>query len=484
MSPQKTAKKSKAQAAVPQLRWEKSGRNYLVTNDSGSHVSLSGADFQSLVGGCVKNGSELYKKLSAEGFVRDQLDFDTLASRWKKCNSHLEYGPGLHILVLTLRCNFKCLYCQAGAGGAAARDTDMTPATAKRCVDFALKSPNPGITIEFQGGEPLMNWPALQAAVVYGRQQAAKLGKDLKLALVSNFSMMTEEKAEFLLANEVSICGSLDGPAKLHNANRPYTGGDSHAVTAKWLKYFQTRHDLQTGKIRIFKPSALLTVTRQSLANPEAIADEYIKRGLEDIFVRPLSPLGFAKEVWDKIGYDASEFGKFYLKILEYILKRNAKGVKVREKMAVVMLEKIVNFTEPGYLDSRCPCGASIGQLAYNYNGDIYTCDEGRMAAWSGNDMFRVGNVVKDSYKKVIYADATKACAAASNLETQPVCSRCAYRPYCGVCPVYNYEVQGSLAGDMPTNQRCALQKAIFGAIFENLEKNSTGKLMRAWVAK
>ena len=121
---------------------------------------------------------------------------------------------------------------------------------------------------------------------------------------------------------------------------------------------------------------------------------EYVRLGLEDIFFRPLSPLGFAKEVWDKIGYDAAEFGKFYLRALEYVLKLNAKGVKIREKMAVIMLEKIVNFTEPGYLDARCPCGASIGQLAYNYNGDIYTCDEGRMAAWSGNDMFRVGNVV------------------------------------------------------------------------------------------
>ena len=26
----------------------------------------------------------------------------------------------------------------------------------------------------------------------------------------------------------------------------------------------------------------------------------------------------------------------------------------------------------------RSPCGAGIGQLLYNYDGKVYTCDEGR----------------------------------------------------------------------------------------------------------
>ncbi len=484
MSPRTTAKKSKAAGCLqPHLRWERSGRGYLVTNDSGHHVSLSQKDFDAFFAGRLPKKSALFADLCAKGFVRDHLDFETLAGRWKKCNAHLDYGPGLHILVLTLRCNHKCLYCQAGAGGAGARDTDMSPAMAKKCVDFAFKSPNPGITLEFQGGEPLLNWKTLEAAVIYARRKSHGSGKEVKLALVSNFSLMTEKKAEFLLANEVSICGSLDGPARLHNLNRPFSGGDSHAQTVRWLKYFQDRHDKQTGGQRIFKPGALLTVTKHSLSDPKGIVDEYVRRGLEEIFLRPLSPLGFARTMWDKVGYDAAEFSDFYRKSLEYIVGLNAKGVKIREKMAVMMLEKIVNFTEPGYLDARCPCGASIGQLAYNFNGDIYTCDEGRMAGWAGNDMFKAGKV-SDGYRKVIYSDATKACVAASNLETQPVCARCPYRPYCGVCPVYNYEVQGSLAGDMPSNQRCLLQKGIFGAIFALLANPAKAKILRSWVAK
>jgi hypothetical protein len=30
-------------------------------------------------------------------------------------------------------------------------------------------------------------------------------------------------------------------------------------------------------------------------------------------------------------------------------------------------------------LELRSPCGAGIGQLLYNYDGKVYTCDEGRI---------------------------------------------------------------------------------------------------------
>jgi len=42
---------------------------------------------------------------------------------------------------------------------------------------------------------------------------------------------------------------------------------------------------------------------------------------------------------------------------------------------------KILTENDPNFLDSRSPCGACIGQVAYNYDGKVYTCDEGRMFA-------------------------------------------------------------------------------------------------------
>lgn len=480
----KSPAKSKKACAAPPARWERVAGGRLLTNDSGCHALVTEKEFARVMAGGVGRKDPLFRRLAAAGFVRGHMDFEGLAARWRTLNAHLEQGPGLHILVLTLRCNHKCLYCQSSAAGVGAKKTDMDRRTALASVDFAFTSPNRLITIEFQGGEPLLNWEVLKAAVGRAREKAAATGKELKLALVSNFSLMTEEKARFLLENEVSICTSLDGPADLHDRNRIFAGGNSHAATVKWIKYFQQLHRRQPAEYRVFKPGALLTVSKHSLPRWKEIIDEYARLGLEDIFVRPLAPIGYARELWDRIGYTPEEFREFYCRSLDYILALNRRGTVLREKTAAMMLEKIVNSVEPGYLDARCPCGAAIGQIAYNYDGSLYTCDEGRMVGWEGDDIFRIGSVFKDSMKKVLSGPAARACAVSSNLEAQPECSRCAYKPYCGVCPVYNYEAQGSLWGNMRSNGRCRLFKGIFSAIFERLKSPRDRKVLESWVAK
>jgi len=478
------ANKKNLSSPAPQALWEKMAGGRLLTNEAGCHAWLKEKDFARAISGKVAEGDPLFAGLSAGGFVRGRMDLDGLASKWRTRNAHLNYGPGLHILVLTLRCNHKCLYCQSSAAGEGAKKTDMDLKTALKSVDFAFNSPNPAITIEFQGGEPLLNWGVLKAAVEYARKKAGASKKELRLALVSNFTLMTEEKAQFLLENEVSICTSLDGPADLHNKNRIYSAGNSHAGAVKWIKYFQKKSENQVPEYRIFKSSALLTVSRYSLSRHKEIIDEYVGLGLEDIFVRPLAPIGYAKGLWEKIGYTSGEFTGFYGKCLDYILELNRRGVVIREKMSAMMLEKILGFREPGYLDARCPCGAAIGQIAYNYNGDLYTCDEGRMVGWEGDDIFRIGNVFKSTFKQVISSPAARACVVSSNLEAQPDCSRCAYKPYCGVCPVYNYEAQGSLWGNMRSNDRCRLFKGIFGVIFSKLRRPADKKILEKWVVK
>ena len=475
-------KSKAAPIAPPQFYWRKIGGDYLISNDFGCHAWLDAAAFKRFRAGQTDKKDKVFEELVSKGFIRNMLDFSDLASKWAGKNSHLTVGPGLHIFVMTLRCNHKCLYCQSGAIGQSAKGTDMNWPTAKKSVDFAFQTTAPGLTIEFQGGEPLLNWEVLKKTIIYARKKEKLSGKPLSLALVSNFSVMTVEKAQFLLENEISICTSLDGPVDLHNKNRIYPRGNSALEARKWLRYFTLRNAKQAPGYRIFKPSALLTVSRYSLGRHKEIIDEYACLGLEDVFIRPLSPIGYARNSWGVIGYTAEEFTAFYRESLEYMLKLNRTGVPVREKMAVMLLEKIIGFRDSGYLDMRCPCGATVGQIAYNHNGDIYTCDEGRMVAWEGDELFKIGNVFKDSYKKAVSCHTAKSCLASSELHLQPECSRCVYSPYCGVCPVYNYEAQGSLWGNMLTNGRCALMKGIFGILFSKLRNSKDREILQKWV--
>ncbi len=483
----KTKNKVKAiglHGTVPDCRWRKVSGKYLLINDFGNFEYLKPVEFDKWLNSKLPEKSKIFEGLAEKGFIRNRMDFDKLSSKWRSANSFLFDGAGLHILVMTSRCNHTCVYCQSSAIDSSKKNTDMSYRTAKASVDFAFKSPNPSITIEFQGGEPLLNWDVLKKTITYARGVEKKTKKNLILALVSNFSLMTKEKADFLMENEVSICTSLDGPKNVHNKNRPYLKASSYDVTVKWLKYFNDKHDSQKNEsYKIFKPSALLTVSKHSLIYGEKIVDEYVKRGLEDIFIRPLAPLGYAKKYWDSIGYSADDFISFYRKSLNHIIRLNTKKV-IREKTAMMILDKVLNAHDPGYLDMRCPCGASIGQIAYNHNGDLYTCDEGRMVGWSGDEIFKTGNVFKDTYSSIMNSPVTKGCVLSSNLEQQPLCFRCAYKPYCGVCPVYNYEAQQSLWGNIPSNDRCKLFMGIFDTIFELLAKPSAAAILRKWVQK
>ncbi|MCM2267003.1 MAG: His-Xaa-Ser system radical SAM maturase HxsB [Elusimicrobiales bacterium] len=455
------------------FNWRRLKKGVLVTGYMGGWAVLKPEEFRLFAAGRLKKGPAL-ARLEKAGLLRSRLDFDSIFTDWRDSNEYLGKGPGLHILVLTQVCNHSCVYCQAGE----VTGSSMTSATAKKAVDFSFTAPVPGLTIEFQGGEPLANWPVLKEAALYARAKAKKTGKELALALVSNLSLMDEAKAAFIIKNDISLCTSLDGPADLHNANRPYSGGDSHAAAVKWIKYFQKRRGTRPPG----GPSALLTVTRASLGRAHAIVDEYARLRLPYVFLRPLSPMGQALERWAEIGYGPEEFVKFYREGLDRVLELNLEGVEMKEKTAFLMVKKIAGSQDNRYVDLRCPCGAGLGQLAYDWDGGIYTCDEGRMLARGGDASFRLGGVRGSAYQDVIAADPVKACAIASSLDLQPVCARCAYRPFCGVCPAYNQAAQGGFWGSMPGNARCRALLGIFDAVFARLLDKRTGPVLEKWL--
>jgi len=462
------------------FRFEKDGGGYIVSGPAGYALRLTGGEFSAFKSGRAKEGSALFKKLAAAGLLKGRLDLEDVSDRTGGLSAGAFEGPGLHILVLTLKCNHACVYCRATSGGAG--DTGMSRATALKSVETAFRSPNKKLSIEFQGGEALLNWPVLKDAVRHAKKLNLKAGRDLTLSVVTNLSLMDEKKFAFLVNEGVSVCTSLDGPAAIHDANRRWSGGSSHAKAAHWLKRFQAAAAKDGRKDAL--PSALMTTTRLSLGSPRAIVDEYRALKLGGIFLRPLSPIGYAAGVWPEIGYAPEAFLKFYRAAVARVMEINLGGERFVERNAALLAAKMLRGEDPNFLDLRSPCGAGIGQLAYNYDGDVYTCDEGRMVAACGDDFFRLGSVHKNSFEELMTAPAARVCAMASCLENQPCCARCVFKPFCGVCPVHNYSTQGTPWGDIRSGGWCALQKGMFKTVFGLLEIRKTRKVIEGWLQK
>lgn len=76
---------------------------------------------------------------------------------------------------------------------------------------------------------------------------------------------------------------------------------------------------------------AVLTTTNYSLDKWKNIIDTYMAFGCTDLFLRVLTPLGYANDHWAEIGYNIEDFLEFYRNSMKYILDLNKKGICFRE---------------------------------------------------------------------------------------------------------------------------------------------------------
>jgi His-Xaa-Ser system radical SAM maturase HxsB len=484
----KKSKEKPSALPVASLRFKESGDNVLVTNDAGDWQLLKKNEFSDFIKGKLKKDSALGRELAEKGFwLVDKKKKIELAGRYLKLNYSVNQGPTLFIFVLTLRCNHHCLYCQVIPENPRKKDFDMTIATAKKGVDLAFKTPSDYVRIEFQGGEPLLNWPVLKYIVDYSAKVNIVKKKNLKISLVSNLVEMDDKKLDFLLKNGVDVSCSLDGPAMVHDKNRIYLGKKSsyRLASGQIIRVQEAIRKLkESGREDVQDLNAILTVSRHSLPYYKEIIDEYLEKGFSNIFIRPLSPFGLSQTTLGEIGYTAEEFIRYYTRSLDYILKINLEGKLLIERNLFYALKKVMRGEDPNYLEMRSPCGAGIGQMAFDYDGKVYTCDEGRMAERMGYDNFRIGNVEKSSYNNLIDNEVTKTMCLASSLENHASCQACAYKPYCGICPLANFVAYGTIFPQLPNTDRCKINQAMFDYLFSKIGNKKYKAVFESWLEK
>ncbi len=476
-------RRPRAGKSLVPFRMRDVGGEVLLTSPWGDWVFLTCDELDQLGAGELEESSPLHEKLRERRFLRDFTDPDELAERMARRKRFLDAGPNLHILITTLRCNQTCVYCHASRADMSDTSTDMSLETAERVVDFVFESTSPRITIEFQGGEPLANFPVVQHVIEKAKDKNLDGEKTLELTLVSNLSLLDDDKLDYLIDNKVQICTSLDGPAALHDKQRVLPGGSSHAETVRWIRRINERYEQMGLDPVLYHVEALITTTRAALDMPCEIVDSYVDLGCRAIFLRPVDPFGFASQTGKTIDYRPEAFLEFYRKAVDHIIDLNKQGTQVLERFAAIFLTKILGDDDPNFLDIRSPCGAGIGQLAYNYDGKIFTCDEGRMVHQMGDSFFQIGDVEQTRYRQVMIGDTVRSLTVASNLDAQPDCVNCVYNPYCGVCPVHNYATQGSIFGRMRESSWCAVHKGIQDYLFDLLRVGDpdTVEVLRRW---
>ncbi|HEY5999492.1 MAG TPA: geopeptide radical SAM maturase [bacterium] len=133
----------------------------------------------------------------------------------------------LHLIVIAAHsCNLGCTYCYQGS----AKGTGViSPAVSAQVIDFATAAAfdrGLNLKVTFYGGEPLLALEPIVSLAGALREAAAAHGCDFTFSLITNGTLLTRKTAARLrplglLAAQVT----LDGPAHIHDAQRPLRAG-------------------------------------------------------------------------------------------------------------------------------------------------------------------------------------------------------------------------------------------------------------------
>lgn len=441
--------------------------NYVATNMAGEFVVMSGTEVADFASGRMNPEDRLYDELKSKHFLIDadtNVGIDLLALKVRTKLSPLANFTGLHIFVTTLRCEHSCPYCQVSRANDDRREFDMTEDTAIRALDLVFKSPSPAIKIEFQGGESLLNMPIIRFIVAEALRRNETARRNLAFVIATNLAVLDNEALAFAREHDILISTSLDGPEDLHNRNRPRPGRNSHEKATEGIRRARTA-------LGHHKVGALMTTTAASLPRVREIIDEYVRLDFGGIFLRPLSPYGFAIKTKSYQSYDQSKWLAFYFEGLDYIIDLNLGGYEFIEHYAAMVLKKMLTPVQTSYVDLMSPAGIGIGAIVYNYDGTVYASDESRMLAEMGDNTFALGNVHNDDFASIMLGDALLEPLEKSFAGSVPGCSWCAFEPWCGAEPVFHHATQGDFVGKKPLSSFCTRNMAVYRGLISRMEE-------------
>jgi uncharacterized protein len=153
--------------------------------------------------------------------------------------------PTNAVLLMTNRCNLRCVYCYANAGSES-RLVEIPWPTAQTVIDFVAanamreNSEPPSLTFH-GGGEPTMHWDLLIRCVEYAREK----NPHTRISMSSN-GVWKPEQRRFVCERFQNVSLSMDGLPAIQNDQRPCAGGGEsfpavlesiHALDAAGIDY-------------------------------------------------------------------------------------------------------------------------------------------------------------------------------------------------------------------------------------------------------
>lgn len=274
------------------------------------------------------------------------------------------------------------------------------------------------IVVAFQGGEPTLMGIEFFARTLELERQFAAPGQQILNTMQTNATLIDDEWAAFLKANDFLVGVSIDGPRAMHDVYRVDKGGkptfDRVIAGLDALK----RHEVEWN--------ALVTVNS---ANGDHGREVYtfLRDELGATFMQLIPIVEHAGgEQASPRSVSGRQYGQFLIEVFEEWVRHDVGDVFVQ--MFDTALAHWMGMHQVGMCVHARTCGDA---LALEHNGDLYSCDH------FVDPPYLLGNITQGRTMLQLVDSPQQRAFGQAKLDTLPAyCRSCDVRFACnGGCP-------------------------------------------------
>ena len=316
---------------------------------------------------------------------------DTFINKMSKNKS----GDDLSRLVIhiTNDCNMRCKYCYANGGHYLSQRGMLQQKTLDKCLEVFFSKFNKIYSVQFFGGEPLLNMDLLEYACQRIHDISQKRNYKINFGIVTNATLITEKFIELVNKYNISVTISYDGNPEVNNIVRCLENGANS--TELILENAKKLSD-QTGQ-----PDTIeVTYNKYHVEKSVGILDvvKHIHKELPNAYIH-LVPAGGSEECEYAIK-DLSMFKESVREIFSYNCSKNNQD----EMLMYSLIQRIVNALNNKQYRSVNICDAGIGTISVAIDGSVYPC-----FMFTDNDVMSYGNIFdKELFKSEKYLNLKK----------------------------------------------------------------------------
>ncbi len=345
------------------------------------------------------------------------------------------------VLHVTHDCNLRCVYCYADGGCYGRPRDDMPREIAMTAINWAVGNFGGVRTIQFFGGEPLLNPKLMFQVCEYCRalRDEGHIDELPRFAMVTNGVLGGEGPMEMMRRYDISATISIDGPPQVHDALR---GEGSFEAADEFA-----RRCLDAGDIAV---DFECTYTPEHLEQGISVVDlidffsERYDRGVTHI-AHVSAPEGSALYLPDEVKAEV------YAEAARYSVQQLIEG-RARANSFSWRVMDALRTREP--IAAYCPAGS--GTMAIDPEGYLYPC-----FMFAGEDDFRVARFTEDGRITDERLSEVAPVVNACDRDAHSECSQCWAAPLCSGCIGADFLA----SGDATARTSCETTKAIAEAV-------------------